>query len=237
MIAHRGRRALAALTAGAALVLAAGCSGTHQTTPDATHLDGLFRIAPGACPAASGLPTGSYLVVLSAASGGTVGNPHGGCKNPAYTLLDPGTDGGLVTGEFQQVSGPTFDRHGNSRDGRIIAPVRFGKLDVGFGTSSRDEQDAPAGAPAFPVPSAIVRGSALSVDLRSLVVSYAGDADTSCKTTYGVGCWELGSENATGTYDAATGHYSIQWFSGASFTPKGDSIEVHLEGTFVPSSS
>jgi hypothetical protein len=198
------------------------------------HLDGLFKISPGRCAGATGLPTGSYLVVLSAASGKTVGNPDGGCANPAYTLLKPGTDGGLITGEFQQVGGATFDRHGNSRDDRVLLPVRFGKFRVGFGTDSHDEQDAPNGAPAYPDPSAIVEGTALRIDLRSLVVSYAGAPGSSCDTTYGVGCWELGSENAAGTYDAATGHYSIQWFSGASFTPRGDSIEVHLEGTFVP---
>lgn len=231
------RRQLASLTAGLALVAAAGCSGSHQTTPDSTHLDGLFKIAAGECSGTTGLPTGSYLVVLSAVSGKTVGNPNGGCQNPAYTLLKPGTDGGLVTGEFQQVAGATFDSHRDSRDNRIIAPVRFDRYLVGFGTSSRDEQDAPTGAPAFPDPAAVVAGTALQVDLRSLVVSYAGNAGASCATSYGVGCWELGSEHASGTYDAATGHYSIQWFSGASFTPKGDSIEIHLEGTFVPMST
>jgi hypothetical protein len=231
------KRKLAGLVAGVALLAAAACSGGHQATPDSTHLEGLFRISAGKCSGTTGLPTGSYLIVLAAVSGKTVGNPDGGCANPAYTLLEPGTDGGLITGEFQQVSGATFDRDRNSRDGRIIAPVAFDKLLVGFGTSSRDEQDAPTGAPAFPEPAAIVAGTVLSVDLRSLVVSYAGNARASCKTSYGVGCWELGSENATGTYDAATGHYSVQWFSGASFTPKGDSIEIHLEGTFVPQSS
>lgn len=227
------RRRIAGLAI-AGLLAVAGCSGSHQATPDAVHLAGLFHIDAGACAGKKGLPTGSYLVVLSAASGGTVGNARGGCANPAYSLLRPGTDGGLVTGEFQENAGPTFNAHGDSREGRIVIPARFGALRFGFATSTRDEQDAPTGAAAFPQPSAVIEGSKLRIDLRSLVVSYGGRPGATCAETFGGGCWELGSENASGTYDAATGHFTLQWFSGRSFTPKGDSIEVHLEGTFVP---
>jgi hypothetical protein len=220
------------------VLAAAGCSGgSHGATSDSSRLNGLFRIAPGVCTDGTGLPTGSYLIVLSAATNHAVKNPHGGCKNPGYTLLRPGTDGGLITGEFQDVSGATFDSNANSRADRIIAPTRFGRFSFGFATNPRDEQDAATGNVAFPRPQAIVSGTALRVDLRSLVVSYAGNANTTCATSFGVGCWELGSENASGTYDAATGHFTLQWFTGESFTPKGDSIEVHLAGTFVPSST
>jgi hypothetical protein len=233
------RTALVRRVVGMALGLglaATGCSGGHGASSDPTHLNGLFRIAPGVCTSATGLPTGSYLVVISAATSHTVKNPQGGCGNAAYTLLRPGTDGGLITGEFQDVKGATFDARGNSVADRIVAPTRFGKTRFGFATNARDEQDAATGGVAFPRPAAIVTGTALRVDLRSLVVSYGGNPGTSCASSFGVGCWELGSENATGTYDAATGGFTLQWFTGESFTPKGDSIEVHLAGTFVPRS-
>lgn len=230
------RWSLVGLAAGVAL-LAGGCSGGgHPTAASPQRLDGEFRLAAGACSTGKQPPTGSYLVVISAAADHTVRNPHGGCRNASYTLLRPGTDGGLVTGEFQEVAGATFDARRNSRQDRIIEPVRFGKLALGFATSAYDEQAAANGAPAFPRPAAIRTASGIQVDLRSLVVSYGGPAGATCRTSLGIGCWQLGSENATGTYNPATGAFAIDWFSGESFVAKGDSIEVHLAGTFVPRS-
>ncbi|HEX3707163.1 MAG TPA: hypothetical protein VHV76_11075 [Mycobacteriales bacterium] len=230
------QRRLAGLAVTLAVVVA-GCSGGHgSSNATSTKLTGLFKITPGACATAKGKPTGSYLVVISAAAGKTVGNKHGGCVNPAYTLLRPGADGGLVTGEFQDVSGAAFDSHGNGRANRIVVPTAFGSRRFGIATNTHDQQGAANGQPAYPRPAAIATGSSLRVDLRSLVITYGGPASSTCEQAFGVGCWELGSENATGTYDATSAHYLINWFSGESFTAKGDSIEVHLEGTFVPQS-
>jgi hypothetical protein len=232
-VSCRGVAAAAAVLA----LTAAGCSGQGgSASAPSTKLNGVFHIAAGVCPAGTGAPTGSYLVVIAASANKAVKNSRSTCTNKGYTLLRPGTDGGLVTGEFQDITGVTFDRQGNSRADRIITPTRFDRLRLGFATNTRDEQDAASGAPAFPRPAAIVSGTALRVDLRSLVVSYGGNANTTCATSFGLGCWELGSENATGTYNRTNGHYSISWFAGESFTQKGDSIEVHLAGTFVPRS-
>jgi hypothetical protein len=230
------RRVLAAAAVAGVLGVSSGCGG-NATAASPTRLDGLFRLTAGHCTTAQAKPTGSYLVVVSAAQGHAVHNPRGGCANADYTVLRPGTDGGLTTRKFQGQPSPVFDAHRNSRAARIIAPVRFGPYRLGFATSPQDEQAAPTGAPAFPPPAAIVSGGSLQVDLRSLVLTYAGEPKSSCAQSYGVGCWELGSRSASGTYDAATHHFVIDWFTGESFTPHGDSIEVHLEGTVVPGAS
>jgi hypothetical protein len=229
------KRRLAALTVGIALA-ASACSGHSSPTAQSSRLTGLFKITPGACATGKAKPSGSYLVVISAAESKTVPNKQSECQNTAYTLLKPGTDDGLVTGEFQDVPGPAFDKQGDGRADRIVVPTKFGPYRFGIATNTHDQQGAANGAATYPQPEAIVSGSSLRVDLRSLVVTYHGPSSSTCKQAYGVGCWELGSENATGTYDAATGAYDINWFSGESFTPKGDSIEVHFEGTFVPRS-
>jgi hypothetical protein len=217
----------------AALGAPAGCGGAAKAAAP-QHLDGVFRIAPGACASGHRKPSGSYLIVVSAARSRAVRNPRSTCGDHDYTLLRPGTEGGLTTGRFQPEPSPAFDAHRDSTATHLIAPVAFGPYRLGFATNRRDEQDAPNGAPAYPAPSAIVSEGTLDVDLRSLVMTYAGNAEATCRQSYGVGCWNLGSRSAQGTYDASTRRFTIDWLTGESFVPTGDSIEVHLEGTFDP---
>jgi hypothetical protein len=228
--------ALAAAAMLAAIGLS-GCGGQAKAATVTRLPAGLFTLTAGACTTADARPTGSYLIVISAAANKAVKNPKSGCANHDYTLLKPGTDGGLAVGRFQPQPSPAFDAKRDSTAVRIFAPVDFGPFAVGFATTPRDEQDAPGGAPAYPVPAATVSGTTLNVDLRSLVVTYAGPPSSTCKSSFGLGCWELGSKSASGNYDATTRHFVIDWFAGQSFTPKGDSVEVHLEGSFVPGGS
>jgi hypothetical protein len=225
-------RLIAAMLALAGVGLASGCSGS-ATAAAPSKLSGVFKLTAGHCSTAHAKPTGSYLMVVSAAQGHAVPNPRGGCANAEYTVLQPGTDGGLETGRFQGQPTPAFDANRDSTVRRIIEPATFGHFRLGFATSPRDEQDAPSGAPAYPPPAALNDHGTLSVDLRSLVMTYAGRANATCAQSFGLGCWDLGSRAAGGTYDATTHHFVIDWFTGESFTPKGDSVEVHLEGTFV----
>ena len=62
-------------------------------------------------------------------------------------------------------------------------------------------------------------------------------AGRTCATASGVGCYQLGSRSASGTYDPARHRFTITWFVGESFTPAGDSMTVHLTGIFIPSRS
>jgi hypothetical protein len=227
------KRLIAVAVVVTGLGLAAGCSGSAKAGAPA-RLAGLFKLSAGHCTSARAKPAGSYLVVVSAANARAVRNPRGGCANSEYTPLSPGTDGGLETGRFQEQPAPTFDARRNSTATRLITPVAFGHYRLGFATSPRDEQGAPTGAPTYPAPVALNTAGALTVDLRSLVMTYAGRANSTCAQSFGLGCWDLGSKSATGTYNPTTHHFLIDWFTGESFTPKGDSIEVHLEGTFVP---
>lgn len=230
------KRIIMAAAALAILGLTAGCGGNAKATAS-TRLIGLFKLTPGQCTTAQAKPTGSYLIAISAAENHAVTNKRGGCTNPAYTPLNPGSDGGLVTGAFQTEATPAFDARRDATASRIVTPVSFGHFKFGLSTNPRDEQDAPGGKPTFPAPVAIDTKGALAIDLRSLVLLYAGKANSTCKQSSGLGCWELGSKSASGTYDATTHQFVVDWFSGESFVPNGDSVEVHLEGTFVPGGS
>jgi hypothetical protein len=211
-----------------------GGGGGGQATGPARTLLGTFDIQPGKCPSAHKAPTGSFLVIVNSAGGKTVANPAGGCANKFYTPLTPGLDKGIMTGQFQANPTPTFDAHSNSLANAVIQPVSFLGVKFGMGTSANDVQDDPAGSPTFAPPRAVVRGTKLSIDLRSLNITYGGPASTTCVTGHGFGCWNLGSRAATGSYDPKTHDYVVQWFVGETFTQLGDSMIVRFEGKFVP---
>ncbi|MBV9412363.1 MAG: hypothetical protein JO148_12255 [Acidimicrobiia bacterium] len=212
--------------------LTAACSG-NGTTTDA--LVGTFRLDAGQCRGPGQVPAGSWLAVLNAAANQSVANPDGGCNNPAYTPLSAGHDGGLRAGSFQPSPDPTFGPTRDSLAGAIVTPVRFQGLALGMATDGHDEQHDPTGPAVFPAPTATVSGGHLHIDLRSLEISYGGPPGGTCATAaVSGGCWDLGSRSVTGSYDARTHRFVAQWFVGEAFTPAGDSMTVHLEGTFVP---
>lgn len=229
-----------AALAGLAAVVGAtsGCSGSSSAATPATHrLSGVLRLDPGHCAGRSAKPTGSYLVVISAATDKLVDNHDSRCAAKQYTLLRPGRDGGLALGRFQPAPRPAFDGRRGGTATAITRPVEFDGVRLALATDPRDEQDAPTGQPAFPAPEAIVTGDTLHVDLRSLVFLYGGRAGATCAQTYGVGCWNLGSRSATGSYDPNTGRFEVSWFQGESFSPRGDSLQVHLSGRLVPAAA
>jgi hypothetical protein len=100
-------------------------------------------------------------------------------------------------------------------------------------TSPNDVQDAPGGPAAFSAPEALWQDGNLVVDLRALDVTYRGPADSTCASAAGNGCWQEGSRQATGTYDPATGAFSLEWFSSQAFTGASAAVTFHLAGTFV----
>jgi hypothetical protein len=229
----RSRRALLALTAVPLAFGLASCGGSGSSTGPARALVGTFEIEAGRCPTAHGVPSGSFLVIVNSSGGRTVANPNGGCANKFYTPLSPGLDKGITTGQFQPNPIPTFDAHSNSLAAAVIQPVSFLGVKLGMGTSPNDVQDDPSGAPTFSPPKAVVRGTKLTIDLRSLNITYGGQANTTCVTSHGYGCWNLGSKSANGTYDPSTHRFVAQWFVGETFTQLGDSMVVRLEGKFV----
>ncbi len=228
------RRAALLLVAVPLAALLTSCGGGGATLGPAHPLVGTFEIEAGHCTSAHGAPTGSFLVIVDSAGSKTVANPNGGCSNKYYTPLSPGADKGITTGQFQANPTPTFDAHNDSLANLVIDPVSFLGVKLGMGTSATDVQDDPSGSPTFAPPTATVRGTKLTIDLRSLNITYGGQAGTTCVTGRGYGCWNLGSKAATGTYNAKSHQYVAQWFIGESFTQLGDSMVVRLEGTFVP---
>jgi hypothetical protein len=173
-------------------------------------------------------------VIVDSAGSKTVANPAGGCANRYYTPLSAGTEKGIEVGQFQEDPTPTFDAHGNSLADAVIKPASFLGVHFGMATNPDDVQDAPSGPVAFTPPTATVQGTKLTIDLRSLNITYGGAPGSSCENDAGYGCWNLGSKVATGSYDSKSHQYEVQWFVGETFTPLGDSMIIRFKGTFVP---
>ncbi len=231
--AIRFRILLAAL---AVCLVAAGCSGTgsdsddkDSTSANGKELVGLFRIAAGTCEGAS--VKGSYFRMVQ--SGGTVedgpfvANGDSPCEDKSLTVLTPGTDGGLITGEYQPQPTPAFDTAGNAVSTRIAEPQPW--FAVAFGVSSNEKD--PQTAATAPAPSIAVTDGVLSGDLSAIGASWNGQEFNQGAPKPGGGA--AGTTGPTGTYDATTGAFTLEWSSQIDGGPFTNFIGVwHLEGIF-----
>ena len=201
------------------------------TPTTTTPLVGLFRFTPGAY--ANGVASGSYIRLVLA--GGTREGgpffPNPSSKATTYTLLNPGTDGGLRTGAYQPAPNPPFSGSGDALANRIIAPQRFALINYSAQTSPQDPQ---TGAD-VPVPSISVSPDGkLSGNLSAFAAQWN-------KQNFNVGSPKPDgsfpglTSPVTGTYNSETKAYTLQWTSqivGGAFN--NFSASWHFEGSFEP---
>lgn len=203
---------------------------TTETTASASgELVGTFGIDPGAD---GDDVTGSYFRMVQ--SGGTVTdgpfvpNADSAATDQTYTLLEPGTDGGLTTGGFQPGPDPAFDADGNALADAIIQPTPF--FGVGFSIAT-GETDAETGDPVVAVTITDEDGT-LTGQTTAVTAAY-GDQEFNQGAPKPDGSLPGETTEVTGAYDAETGAYTLEWASqivGGSFD--GFTGVWHLEGTF-----
>lgn len=213
-------------------------SSSDTTAGDATEtteaaasgeLVGTFGIDPGTDGTEV---TGSYFRMVQ--SGGTVAegpfvpNADSTATDQTYTLLEPGTDGGLVSGAFQPGPDPLFDADGNALADAIIQPVTF--FGVAFSVTTADT-DAETGDPVVAVTITDEDGT-LTGQTTAVTAAY-GSQQFNQGAPKPDGSLPGETTEVTGTYDAETGAYTLEWASqivGGSFD--GFTGVWHLEGTF-----
>ncbi len=192
-------------------------------------LGGVFRISAGNC---TGTPHGSYFRMINptgTVDGPFVSNSDSGCGDKTYTLLSPGTDGGLITAAYQPAPAKAFDDAGNSLAARIIKPVKFFGVDFSASTEPKDLQTGEANS----VPRLTADGNGgLSGDTRAFDAtwnrqSFNQGGPKPDGSTPGI------TAPPKGTIDAAN-RYSVTWTSQIVGGPFNNFTGVwHLEGTFV----
>jgi len=198
-------------------------------TTTATPLVGLFRFTPGAY--SNSTATGSYIRLVLA--GGNVDNgpffPNPSSKATTYTLLNPGTDGGLRTGVYQPAPSPPFSGAGDALADRIIAPQRFALINYSAQTSPK----APQSGADVPAPSITVTPDGrLAGNLSAFAAQWN-------KQSFDVGSPKPDGTHpgltspVTGTYNSDTHAFTLDWTSqivGGAFN--NFSAKWHFEGTF-----
>ncbi|MGI8792547.1 MAG: hypothetical protein ACR2H3_05135 [Acidimicrobiales bacterium] len=212
-------------------LLAGACasSGYDGSGREASGLSGLLAVAAGEC-AEAGVSAGSWFRMAQpggdAASGPFVANGDSTCGDNTWTPMTPGSDAGLRLGEFQPQAEPPFDDGGNALSGAIVAPVKFFAVDFGLATNETDPQTGSATV----APAIANDGGALSGDLSAVAASWNGQH-------FNQGSPKPGGESGgatpalTGTYDDATGAYSLDWTSLIKGGPFDGFTGVwHLEG-------
>lgn len=195
-------------------------------------LVGTFAIDAAVCSDAAAV-TGSYFRMVqgggTVADGPFVANADSTCADQTYSALAQGT-AGLVTGSFQPQPENPFDEVGNGLANSITAPVKF--FGVNFALSS-NETDPVSGA-AVTAPSIVFNGvGTLSGDVSALSVAWNGQQFNQ-GSPKPHGSRPGLTTDLTGTYDAATGRFVIEWVSQIVGGPfDGFSGIWHLEGVFT----
>jgi hypothetical protein len=214
-------------------------SGTPTAPSDqATPLVGLFRLDAGA-QAVSGKISGTYFQMLGGPNGDQpLSNGNSTALDKNYTLLRPGLDGGLRTDGYQQAPSPAFagtdpvngGPSGDALADRIVQPQSFFNINFSIVTGAVDAQTGQAD----PLPQILVRGGQLTGQTTAWVAQWNG-LSFNQGSPKPDGTSPSNTRPVMGTYDAATGHFVLQWKSlivGGPFD--GFTGGWHLEGTFVP---
>jgi hypothetical protein len=218
----------------AAVVLAA-CGGdstgsTEAPDPGAEQLVGLFSIDPGVCGGDDA--SGSYFRMVQSGgnpeTGPFIDNGDSSCADKTWSTLEPGRDGGLITGSYQAQAEPLFEADGTSTATSVITPAKF--FAIGFGISTNEED--PQTGEAVAAPSLTAADGELTGDLSAISVSWNNQF-------FNQGAPKPGSPDepdaVSGTYDADSGAYTLDWTSTIAGGPfDGFSGIWHLEGTFTP---
>lgn len=192
-------------------------------------LTGLFKITAGAFDSASGAH-GSYVRLIlpggSVDKGPFFSNPSS--KGGAYTLLTPGTDGGLLTGSYQEPPAKPFSLTGDALASRLIAPTRFAGILYSASTSAKDPQTGLN----VPAPSVVNSNGTLSGQVQALSAEW-NRAFFNQGSPKPDGASPGLTTPVRGTYDATSRAYTLDWSSAVVGGPfNGFTGAWHLEGTF-----
>jgi hypothetical protein len=246
---------------GGASLVGPAAPASAQSAGSGRQLTGLFRLTPGA---ANGPQlNGTWFRMLEPGANATKGpfmkNANSAADGGLATLLEPGSAGGFRTGGYQSQPAPAFDPGGNSLAGAITAPTEFFGVKFSISTNKVDPQTKTTCAP----PVVVLKNGKLTADLSSWAASWnnqnfnqgapkpirnTGARSPGQKQAQQVWSYVskqyLGSvskatvsgSSATGTFNAKTGAFTLQWTSlivGGPFN--GFTGLWHLEGVFQPS--
>lgn len=197
-------------------------------------LVGTFKLTPGMCNPVAKTVTGSYFRLIFPHGNVNTGyffeNTSSLCPDKSYTILKPGTQGGLVIGTYQRGPRRAFTRTGDARANAIVQPVLFATADLSLFTQPIDPQTGRAAPP----PTIVESGGRLGGQLEALSMAWN-------KVFINQGSPKPGGVRpgltapVKGTYNARTHAFVLAWTSQIVGGPFTGFIGLwHLTGTFTP---
>lgn len=229
--ARPARGAMATLLAGA--VVAAGAvllSGAPTTlASSATALKGTLELSPGKL--VHGEYTGTYFRMLEPGKlDEYFANPESNARDKTYTLLRPGSQGGLTLGAYQQPPSPAFAASGSALATHITQPQTFAGIKFSISTAPTDAQSQTS----VPAPSLTLRGTKLTGNLSAWTAEWN-------KIYFNQGAPKPGgsypgfTRPVTGTYNPKTKAFTITWYSQIVGGPFSNFTGYwHLQGHVKP---
>lgn len=209
------------------------------TTPspvpdDAVRLVGLFRFDEGVSNP-DGTHSGTYFrMFIPRGLEWPFSNENSRSRDKTYTLLRPGTDGGLRTDAYQTPASPLYDGTGVLTRSIVQRELFFGAYFTVFTQSSDAATGATTGSPT-PIPEIYCKDGRLTGQTTAWTANWNGAPLFNQGSPKPDGSLPGFTQPVSGTYDPVTRHYVIEWTSqivGGGFN--NYSGYWHLEGTFVP---
>jgi hypothetical protein len=219
------RLAVLAAVVGGVVLLEGGPAISKSGTP----LSGTLKLSPGAVVHSHGTAgyAGTYFrMLLPGKTDEYYANPQSNAANKTYTLLRPGTDGGLELGAYQPPPKPAFTSTGSARAERITRPQVFTSIEFSISTAKVDAQSGAKD----PAPSLILHGDDITGNLSAWTAEwnkiYFNQGAPKPNGSYpGL------TSPVTGKYDPKTGAFTIVWYSAIVGGPfNGFTGYWHLEG-------
>jgi hypothetical protein len=164
-------------------------------------------------------------------TGPFISNGNSTAGDKTYTLLSPGSDGGLTTGSYQSEASPPFDSAGNSLSDRILAPTKFFNIEFAVSTNAVDPQTGSSA----PAPSVSFNSAdQLSGNLSAWAASWNKQEFNQGAPKPGGGVPGNTMASPVGSYNPVTGAFTLIWASQIVGGPFNNFTGVwHLQGTFV----
>ncbi len=230
MLRRAASLAVGLVVGGGGLALPAAAAGARHHS--STALVGTFKLDPGSCVGSTAL--GSYFRLGFPERSGQKArfffNPDSPCSDKSYTVLTPGTAGGLVTGHYQPDAMPPFSSSGSALADAIVQPQSLTAIMLSVATNAVDPQTGQS----VPPPRVTDSNGRLSGQLEAWSMAWREDF-------FNQGTPKPGKHPAgmatplRGLYNASNHAFVLTWTSRIAGGPFNGFTGVWtLEGSFVP---
>jgi hypothetical protein len=173
--------------------------------------------------------TGTYFrMLLPGKTDEYFSNPQSRAKDKTYTLLRPGSQGGLELGKYQPAPSPAFASNGFALAQRITKPETFAGIHFSISTAAKDAQSGAQDS----APTLVLHGNKLTgnfeawtAEWNKIYFNQGAPKPNKAQPYPGL------TQPVTGTYDAKTGAFTLTWYSAIVGGPfNGFTGYWHLQG-------